>query len=111
MPSGFFLKEKPPRTLFARARFLCFRSNSWPLPTKSPLPVGRGLFSWAVAQRRKCASGAEQQHAGGFFVGYGFVGAYGAVEELVDVEIDLEEGWARGDCSEIGSAAGRGRGE
>jgi hypothetical protein len=27
MPSGFFLKEKPPRTLFARARLLWFRSK------------------------------------------------------------------------------------
>jgi hypothetical protein len=27
MPSGFFLKEKPPRTLFARARLLWFRSS------------------------------------------------------------------------------------
>ena len=43
------------------------------------------------------ASGAEEQHAGGFFFAGGFVGGDGAIEELADFEVDLEEGRALGE--------------
>src|ERR1035437_589938 len=43
--------------------------------------------------------GAEQQHAGGFFFGYGIVGADRATEELVGIDVDLEEGGALGDLA------------
>jgi hypothetical protein len=37
--------------------------------------------------------GAVEQDACGLLFGCGLVGAYGAIEELVVFEIDLEEGW------------------
>ena len=42
---------------------------------------------------------SEEQHACRLFVADGFVGADRAVEELIGVKVDLEEGWAVGDVS------------
>jgi len=43
MPSGFFLKEKPSRTPFARARLLWFRSS---LPPALPTHGGMKRVGW-----------------------------------------------------------------
>jgi hypothetical protein len=40
MPNGFFLKKKPPRTPFAKARLLWFRSGQAANDLRLPLPVG-----------------------------------------------------------------------
>src|ERR1700691_5976924 len=62
-------------------------------PDKSP-----GAWSFVVLFIRiESASVAEEEDSGGFLVGHGLVGDDGAVEELVGVEIDLEEGRALGD--------------
>ena len=47
MPSGFFLKEKPPRTLFARARLLWFRSKT---PAYQPVPFNSEDFSALISR-------------------------------------------------------------
>src|ERR1035441_4074231 len=58
------------------------------LANKKPLAEWQGAFRLAAAT----ASVAEEQHAGGFFFAGCFVGGDGAIEELVDFQVDFEEG-------------------
>src|ERR1035438_7505711 len=65
------------------------------LANKKPLAEWQGAFRLAAAT----ASVAEEQHAGGFFFAGCFVSGDGAIEELVDFQVDFEEGRALGDLS------------